>query len=393
MEQPASEIDALNAESFIVQPQEIDVLCGRGGDILRHPGNVNYRDLIRKNKTCYSTCEKNEKIKISKSIVAAVRVIGGRFLDRDVKNKTRGWFDIGDKKAVEKTSQALREGQPKLRLKLINEGALDEPYIPPTPLESPPNPPSAKKQPPKSTLGRQAEMAPVRPPRPPASTLSAPHDMFRRMSLENSKASSASNVSGIPAKAPIAHRAFTVDMGVPLSPLSQMSDFSAMMGSIDSRIGSVAYPSGKRRPSDTSTIPSRRPSDAYSIASRRFSDMSHSKAGVLMNGMSMMSLTTIDSDDFPAVHSVASNSKYSNISMIDSSDFLGFHPVGSNSACSNISSISGLASESKRSTASPRHSILSDMPRAGGGGNPTEFKLNFGSAPRSPKKIEEDENL
>jgi len=391
MEQPASEMDVPNAEEFIVQPREIDVLCGRGGDILRHPGNQNYRDLIRKNKMCYSTCEKNEKIKISKSIVAAVRVIGGRFLDRDVKNKTRGWFDIGDKKAVEKTSQALREGQPKLRLKLINEGALDEPYIPPTPLESPPNPPSAKKQSPKSTRGRQAEMAPVRPPRPPASTLYTTHDMFRRMSLESSKASSASGASGIPAKAPLAHRSLTVDSGVPLSSLSLTSDFSAMMGSIDSRIGSVALPSGKRRPSDTSSISSRRPSDAYSIASRRFSDMSHSKAGVLMNGLSMMSLTTTDSDDFPAVHSVASNSAYSNISMIDSADFLGLHPDGSNSACSNISSISGMASESKRSTASPRHSILSDVPQTCG--TPKEFKMNFDSSPRSLQKFEEDEYL
>lgn len=99
----------------ISEPRETDVLCGRGGAALRHAGNQTYRRLVNLNKGLYITCMKTEKLKISRSIVAAIREQKGRFLERDAKKGV--WFDIGDKKAVEKTSQALREGQPKLRKK------------------------------------------------------------------------------------------------------------------------------------------------------------------------------------------------------------------------------------------------------------------------------------
>jgi hypothetical protein len=59
------------------------------------------------------TCLKTENLKITCSIVAAVREQRGRFLENNTRDGT--WYDIGDRKAIEKTSQALREGQPKLR--------------------------------------------------------------------------------------------------------------------------------------------------------------------------------------------------------------------------------------------------------------------------------------
>lgn len=52
--------------------------------------------------------------------MAAIREQNGRFLEKDSSKGT--WFDIGDKKAIEKTSQALREGQPKLRQKIADLG-------------------------------------------------------------------------------------------------------------------------------------------------------------------------------------------------------------------------------------------------------------------------------
>lgn len=78
-------------------------------------------------------CLKTEKLRISKSIVAAIREISGRFLERedgktsqslDEKDENGNpvtWKDIGDKRAIEKTSQALREGQPKLLKKLAQQ--------------------------------------------------------------------------------------------------------------------------------------------------------------------------------------------------------------------------------------------------------------------------------
>jgi len=108
------------AKEIDEEPHESDVLCGRGGAALRHPGNQTYRRLVHLNKGLYITCLKAEKLKISRSIVAAIREQNGRFLERDPKKGT--WYDIGDKKAMEKTSQALREGQPKLRQKIVEFG-------------------------------------------------------------------------------------------------------------------------------------------------------------------------------------------------------------------------------------------------------------------------------
>jgi hypothetical protein len=67
------------------------------------------------------TSTKKQKMKISSSIVDAVRSLQppGRFLEKNPSNGT--WYDIGDKKAVEKTSQALRDGAAFLRKQLSED--------------------------------------------------------------------------------------------------------------------------------------------------------------------------------------------------------------------------------------------------------------------------------
>jgi hypothetical protein len=117
----AAEQDGELPMANIEDPLETDVLCGRGGAALRHPGNQTYRTLVQLNKSLYIMCPKVAKLKISKSIVHAIREQNGRFLERDA--KTSVWFDIGDKKAIEKTSQALREGQPELKKKIAEIGS------------------------------------------------------------------------------------------------------------------------------------------------------------------------------------------------------------------------------------------------------------------------------
>jgi hypothetical protein len=64
------------------------------------------------------TSSKNEKMGISRSIVHAVRSLHppGRFLERDLRNNL--WYEIGDRKAFEKASQALRDGAAILRRQL-----------------------------------------------------------------------------------------------------------------------------------------------------------------------------------------------------------------------------------------------------------------------------------
>lgn len=138
----------------ITRINENDIICGRKGVALKHPGNLAYRKIVGLNKELYATCLKNEKLRISKSIVYAMREdLGGRFLEREDGKTSMSlderdedgnpvvWRDIGDKKAVEKTSQALREGQPKLLKKLAMENRIRD--VPPRPRSSHPRPAAA----------------------------------------------------------------------------------------------------------------------------------------------------------------------------------------------------------------------------------------------------------
>lgn len=99
----------------IVTPHSNDVLCGRGGGSNNHPGNESFRELVNEVKVSYVNCPKRDKPLIARQIVEAVRnqTPPGRFLTKDSKG---GWNDIGDGRAREKTSQALREGAPVIRV-------------------------------------------------------------------------------------------------------------------------------------------------------------------------------------------------------------------------------------------------------------------------------------
>jgi len=97
----------------------MDVVMGRGSGTQNHCGNVTYRKLVFLNKELYATSSKFDKLKISKAIVRAVREKGGHFLEM----KDKLYFDIGDKRAWDKTSQALREGQTEIRKRLEQEEA------------------------------------------------------------------------------------------------------------------------------------------------------------------------------------------------------------------------------------------------------------------------------
>mmetsp|Transcript_22182 Transcript_22182/g.32391 ORF Transcript_22182/g.32391 Transcript_22182/m.32391 type:complete len:225 (-) Transcript_22182:88-762(-) len=87
---------------------EYDVLFGRGGGTNRHAGNIYFRTLVSEKQPAYVQSRKSDKTLIAKSIVAQIRSMNGRFLKVDT--ALGEWVDVGDKKATEKTSQALREG-------------------------------------------------------------------------------------------------------------------------------------------------------------------------------------------------------------------------------------------------------------------------------------------
>jgi hypothetical protein len=109
---------------------ENDVLCGRGGLTNHHVGNIKFRQLVRAMQPAYLLACKRDKAKIAELVVETIRTKfhpPGRFLRRQdssslaysgINNEQlKGgiWADIGDHKAREKTSQALREGAPVIR--------------------------------------------------------------------------------------------------------------------------------------------------------------------------------------------------------------------------------------------------------------------------------------
>ena len=105
----------------IVTPHEHDVLSGRGNFVNYHAGNEHFRALVRKHKVAYVACPKPQKGKFSRMIVDEIKARNppGRFLKQD--NATKLWQDIGEKKALDKTRQALREGAPEITKELTGE--------------------------------------------------------------------------------------------------------------------------------------------------------------------------------------------------------------------------------------------------------------------------------
>jgi len=108
----------------IADPNVNDVLCGRGGRINSHAGNVQFRDIIhsKKNEYLAPTTKKLEKAHIAAAIVNDIRTMNppGRFLKEE--KGTGMWYDIGDAKAIKKTGQALREDAPEIRPSIDVDG-------------------------------------------------------------------------------------------------------------------------------------------------------------------------------------------------------------------------------------------------------------------------------
>lgn len=99
----------------IKEPHENDVMYGRGGGTNHHPGNKRYRKMVEDRKLEYVNSKRLDKPLVALEIIRVWRaqIPPGRFLKLD--EKTGLWQDVGDKKAREKTSQALREKAPLIR--------------------------------------------------------------------------------------------------------------------------------------------------------------------------------------------------------------------------------------------------------------------------------------
>ena len=105
LEQKEEELEQEEDQDSENKPNVADVLCGRGGKVNKHAGNIVYRKVVEHNKSYYQSVHKKHRILVSQSIVRAILNYGGRFMGQ----KGKEWTPICFKRAVQKTSQALRE--------------------------------------------------------------------------------------------------------------------------------------------------------------------------------------------------------------------------------------------------------------------------------------------
>jgi hypothetical protein len=105
----------------IRSPHPNDVLSGRGGGINAHEGNKRFREQVALRKEDYNLApNKAEKTRIATEVMEKIlhQDPPGRFLQRDesVPSGPTWWVEVSEAKALAKTSQALREGAPQIRL-------------------------------------------------------------------------------------------------------------------------------------------------------------------------------------------------------------------------------------------------------------------------------------
>jgi len=93
--------------NLYVEPNDNDVLLGRGGRTNNHPGNKKYLEAKDTMQARYLAADKNEKTPISQELVDIVKGWGGRFLKQDT--TTNQWYEIDNLQARKKCSQTLRE--------------------------------------------------------------------------------------------------------------------------------------------------------------------------------------------------------------------------------------------------------------------------------------------
>jgi hypothetical protein len=103
---------------------EYDVLCGRGAPTNYHGGNLFLRKLVDKYQTVYLCSKRSDKPAIAWKLLDIVTSHGGRFVRRNKAHKGStnfGWEQLTDKQAYEKICQALREGAPELRRRMLQD--------------------------------------------------------------------------------------------------------------------------------------------------------------------------------------------------------------------------------------------------------------------------------
>lgn len=108
MSTPPSVFDIFDCQKAgIEKPGDGDILCGKDKTFNLHPGNLRFRQLIEAHAPAYARADsKQNKMKITKSIVDTIQIHGSRFLEKV--DGSLYWSELANAKARDKTSHALR---------------------------------------------------------------------------------------------------------------------------------------------------------------------------------------------------------------------------------------------------------------------------------------------
>jgi len=95
--------------TVVENPEDFDILLGRGKTSFNHVGNRRFRVFIDIHLQRYMDAQSRmEKTLVVNSVVEAIQDGGGRFLKQDT--KTKKWHKVSAKMAREKVGHALRDG-------------------------------------------------------------------------------------------------------------------------------------------------------------------------------------------------------------------------------------------------------------------------------------------
>ena len=94
-----------SSKELITTVRYNDVLCGRGGKINSHCGNLSFRKLVKTYQAPYLKAKRKDKPIIATSIVETIHARHGRFLKKD--DRTGAFYEVEMEYAKHKTCQAL----------------------------------------------------------------------------------------------------------------------------------------------------------------------------------------------------------------------------------------------------------------------------------------------
>jgi hypothetical protein len=109
----------MQSSQTIRNPNNEDILSGRGSGINNHPGNIFFRQIVQDNRPQYIKSSPGDKKLIIKEIVD-IAASHGRFLKQDT--VTLLWSQISYDDAKKKTGQALREAPSSINNKQERHG-------------------------------------------------------------------------------------------------------------------------------------------------------------------------------------------------------------------------------------------------------------------------------